>query len=85
MNKKNPLTLVSGFLNGGKFVILIFKPITNIDAVGQKRKCKFNDHTGVVMFDKCVVTADVDHSTEHIILLVENRPRFPGAVSCVRN
>ena len=74
--------LIHRLLNLGKFVIFESQPVTNIDAEGKQCNCNFGNHTGFFVFDKCVITANVNNSTQHNILLCENPPLgFQGRVN----
>ena len=61
-------------LNLGKFVIFKFETIANIDAKGEKCNCDLRNNTGGIVFDERVITANINHSTKHNILLYENPP-----------
>ena len=68
-------------LNLGKFVIFEFESIANIDTVGEQCNCNFRNYTSGIVLDERIITANINHSTKHKILLYENPPlEFQGRV-----
>jgi len=69
-------------LNLRKFVVFKFQTITDIDAKGEKGNGDFGNYTGFIVFDKGIVSPDINHSTQHNSLLYENPPLvFQGRVN----
>lgn len=66
--------MIHRLLNLGEFVIFKFQTVTNVNAVGEKCDSYFGNNTGGIIFYKCIVTANINYSTEHMILLYENPP-----------
>ena len=52
-----------------KLVVFKFQPIAHIHTKGKQRDGNFGDHTGVIVFDKGVVAANIDNRAEHTHLL----------------
>ena len=57
------------FLCGYKFPAVKFKTIAYVDAVGQQGDGNLGNYTGVIIFDECIVAANINYSTEHVLLL----------------
>ena len=53
----------------GKFVIFKFEPVAHINAEGQQGDGNLGDNAGIVILDKGVVTANINNSAEHNVLL----------------
>ena len=61
-----------------KFVMFKFQPVTHVNAIGQQCNGNLGNNTGIVIFDIGIVTANIDHSTEHGVLLCETAPVTRG-------
>ena len=80
------------FLSEVKLVVFVIESCANIEFVGEKRQCILKNWAGIIVFQIRIITVDIDYSTkhcfviaDHTILLLENRPRKPGAVNCVKD
>jgi len=58
----------------GKFKILKFKPVTNVNTKGKQCNCDFRCNSGLIVFDKGIITANIYNCAEHSILLFKNPP-----------
>lgn len=61
-------------LNLGKFKILEFETVANVNTEGQQCDCHFRNNTRRVILNKRVVAANVNNSAQHKYLLCENPP-----------
>lgn len=52
-----------------KFIVFEFEPIAHIHTKGKQRDGNFGDHTGVIVLDEGIVTANIDNRAEHTNLL----------------
>ena len=66
------------FLYLFKLEIFKFQTVTHIDAPGKQCDGNLRNDSGLIVFDIGVIAPDIHNGTEHILLLLENRPRFRG-------
>ena len=53
----------------GEFVVFKLQSVAHINAEWQQGDGNFGNHTGIVIFDISVVTANINNSAEHSVLL----------------
>ncbi len=66
--------LIHRLLNLGKLVIFEFQPVANVNTKGKQSYGNFGNNAGGIILYECIVTANINYSTEHTILLYENPP-----------
>lgn len=61
-------------LNLGKFIVLKFEPIADVNAKRKQGNGYFGNNTAFVVFNVSIITPNIYNRTQHNILLYENPP-----------
>ena len=56
-------------LNLCEFVIFEFQPIAHVDAKGQQGNGNLGNYAGIIIFQKRVISPDINDGTKHGVLL----------------